>query len=353
MIDFILTFGKDAANSPFGLALKEMGVEHRIFSDRISLKYHYRIWLLLVGWPRLGLFSLKSAWRSLHSSPRPDAVVVSSHIEVLAYALMRRLVLKSKTRIYLLGFIYTRRSNPLIDNLRRLYYRFVFSLIDGIICFSELEIERYRMLFPNAKDKFCHIPYGLHIDGYEEHAAHCGEAEGKHVFSAGRSGRDYRTLFEAFGRMDHPLHVVCDSEAALSGCANSRNITVLKNCYDDCYVEELRNASVVAVPLAVSDISAGQMVLVQAMAYCKPLVVTETPTISDYLIDGTNALLVPRGDANAMQRAIERLLEDRELASRLADNAFKSYKTKHCMRAYVGNIVNAVNLNEKIAGAAT
>ena len=347
MIHFILTFGKDAANSPFGKALKDMGVKHRIFSDRISLKYHYRIWLLLVGWPRLGLFSLKSAWRSLRSSPRPDAVVVSSHIEVLAYALMRLLLLRCKPRIYLLGFIYTRRENPLIDGLRRLYYRFIFSLTDSIICFSELEIERYRILFHGASDKFRYIPYGLHIDGYKEHARHDGKDEGAHVFSAGRSGRDYRTLFEAFGRMGHPLHVVCDSEAALSGCASSRNITVLKNCYDECYVDELRNASVVAVPLAVSDISAGQMVLVQAMAYRKPLVVTETPTISDYLTDGSNALLVPRGDADAMQRAIERLLDDRELAARLADNAFESYEAKHGVRAYVGNIVNAVNLSEQ------
>ena len=347
MIHFFLTFGKDAADSPFGQALRDMNVEHRIFSDRISLRYHYRIWLLLVGWPKLGLFALKSAWRSLYSSPRPDAVVVSSHLEVLVFALMRRLLLRRKPHIYLLGFIYTRRNNPLLENLRRLYFRFVFSLTDGIICFSRLEIERYRVLFPGARDKFRHIPYGLYIHGYEEHARRGGGDEGAHVFSAGRSGRDYRTLFEAFGRMNHPLHVVCDSEAALSGCEASPNITVLKNCYDDCYVDELRRASVVAVPLAVSDISAGQMVLVQAMAYRKPLVVTETPTISDYLTDGSNALLVPRGDADAMQRAIERLLEDRELASRLADNAFESYVTKHCMRAFVGNLVNAVNLGEQ------
>ncbi len=342
MIDFILTFGKDAANSPFGIALKEMGVEHRIFSDRISMKYHYRIWLLLVGWPRLALFSLKSAWRSLRSSPRPDAVVVSTHIEVLAYALTRLLLLRRKPRIYLLGFIYTQRSNRLVDKLRRLYFRIVFSMVDGIICFSRLEIERYRALFPGAGDLFHYIPYGLHIDGYGEDAACCAEPEGKHVFSAGRSGRDYRTLFEAFGKMDHPLHVACDSEAALSGCRTSPNITVLRDCYDDCYVEELRSAAVVAVSLEASDISAGQMVLVQAMACCKPLVVTETPTIADYLVDGSNALLVPQGDAEAMRKAIEKLLEDRELASRLARKAFDDYRTKHCMRAYVGNIVDTV-----------
>ena len=347
MIHFFLTFGKNAADSPFGRALKDMGVEHRIFSDRISLRYHYRIWLLLVGWPRLGLFAFRSAWRSLRSNPRPDAVVVSSHLEVLIFALMRLLLLRRKPHIYLLGFIYTRRRNRLIDSLRRLYFSFVFSLTDGIICFSELEIERYRELFKGAADRFRYIPYGLYIHGYEEHARRGENFREGHVFSAGRSGRDYRTLFEVFGNMGHPLHVICDSEAALSGCEASPNITVLKDCYDECYVEELSSAAVVAVPLAVSDISAGQMVLVQAMAYRKPLVVTETPTIADYLTDGENALLVPRGDAKAMKDAIEKLLDDGELASRLADNAFRSYETRHSMHAFVCNLVNAVNLSEQ------
>lgn len=349
MIHFFLTFAKDASDSPFAQSLRDINVEHRIFSDKISFRYRYRIWLLLVGWPKLGLFALKSAWGSLISShPHPDAVVVGSHLEALIFGLVRRLLLRRKPSIYLLGFIYTRRQNLLLDTLRRFYFGCVFALIDGIICFSALEITRYKTLFPGARRLFKYIPYGLYIHGYEKNAKHCGTPidPDAYVFSAGRSGRDYQTLFEVFNRIDHPLHVICDSETALAGCVSAPNITVLRNCYDACYVEELRNASIVVVPLAVDDISAGQMVLVQAMAYCKPLVVTQTPTIEDYLIDGTNALLIPRGDGEAMHCAIRKLLNDKDLAARLARNALHSYETKHCMRAFVGNIIDAVNVSE-------
>lgn len=349
MIHFFLTFAKDASDSPFAQALRDLNVEYRIFSDKISLRYHYRIWLLLVGWPKLGLFALKSAWRSLiRAHPRPDTVVVGSHLEALIFGLARRLLMRRKPSIYLLGFIYTRRRNILLDTLRRFYFGRVFALIDGIICFSSLEIARYKTLFPGARELFKFIPYGLYIHGYEKNAEHCGNPidPEAYVFSAGRSGRDYQTLFEVFNRIDHPLHVICDSEAALASYVSAPNITVLRNCYDACYVEELRNASIVVVPLAVDDISAGQMVLVQAMAYCKPLVVTQTPTIEDYLIDGTNALLIPRGDSEAMHRAIERLLSDKELAARLAKNAFHTYETKHCMRVFVGSIIDTVNVSE-------
>ncbi|MGA8147389.1 MAG: glycosyltransferase family 4 protein [Gallionellaceae bacterium] len=349
MIHFFFTFSKDASNSPFAHALRDINIEYRIFSDKISFRYRYRIWLLLVGWPKLVLFALKSVWRSqIVSRPRPDAVVVESHLEALIFGLVRRLLLRRKPSIHLLGFIYTRRQNPLLDSLRRFYFVCVFALIDGIICFSTLEVNRYKTLFPGARSLFKYIPYGLYIDGYEKNAEHCGHPINPeaYVFSAGRSGRDYQTLFDVFNRIDHPLHVICDSEAALAGCVSAPNITVLRNCYDACYVEELRNASIVVVPLAVDNISAGQMVLVQAMAYCKPLVVTQTPTIEDYLVDGTNALLIPRGDGEAMHRAIRKLLSDRDLAPRLARNALHSYETKHCMRAFVGNIINAVNVSE-------
>lgn len=349
MIHFFLTFGKNASDSPFAQALRDLNIEYRIFSDKISFRYHYRIWLLLVGWPKLGLFALKSAWGSLiRSHPRPDAVVVGSHLEALIFGLVRRLLLRRKPRIYLLGFIYTRRQNPLLETLRRFYFGCVFALIDGIICFSELEITRYKTLFPGAQGLFKYIPYGLYIHGYEKNSEHRDNPidPDAYVFSAGRSGRDYKTLFEVFNRIDHPLHVICDLEAALAGCVGAPNISVLRNCYDTYYVEELRNASIVVIPLAVDDISAGQMVLVQAMAYCKPLVVTKTPTIEDYLIDGTNALLIPRGDGEAMRRAIERLLNDRDLAARLARNAFHTYEAKHCMHAFVGNIIDAVNVPE-------
>ena len=347
MIHFFLTFSKDASNSPFAQALKELNVEYRIFSTNLSFRYRYRIWLLLVGWPKLGLFALKSAWQSLvRSRPRPDVVVVGSHLEALVFGLVRRVLLRRKPTIHLLGFIYTARRNTLLGTLRRFYFSRVFSLIDGIICFSFLEIARYKTLFPGAQKLFKHIPYGLYIHGYEQNTERCGRPidPKAHVFSAGRSGRDYRTLFEAFNHLAHPLHVICDSEAALAGCVSTPNITVLRDCYDAHYVEELRNASIVVVPLEVEDISAGQMVLVQAMAYCKPMVVTHTPTIEDYLTDGTNALLIPCGDAEAMRSAIERLLSDEELAAQLAKNALHAYETKHCMRAFVGNIIGAVNI---------
>lgn len=341
MIHFFLTYEKDASGSPFARALRSLGIEHRVFSEAVLLRYRRRIWLVLIGLPRLGLFALRSAWRSLvRATPKPDVVVVGSHLEALVFRLVR-IVFSRGTRIHLVGFIYTRRKNSLADALRRLYFDVLFSTLDGVICYSALEKQRYEALFPRARGKFGSIPYGLYIHGLEK-ARIVDDPGARYVLSAGRSGRDYRTLFDVFARAGYPLHVVCDSADALSGCRLADNIDVRRACYGPDFQNELHGAGLVIVPLAVADISAGQMVLIQAMAYKKPIIATRTPTIEEYLVDGFNALLIPPGDGDAMKQAVDRLRADPALAARLAQNAWDTYETKFSVDAFVGNIVRAV-----------
>ena len=350
MIHFFVTFSDDATNSPFAHALRDQGVPHRLFSGKVLLRYQRRIWLLLVGLPRLLRFALRSAWRSLvRATPRPDAVVLGSHLEALVFALSAWL-LRRHTRVYLLGFIFTRRSNPWLDALRRRYFGRLFRALDGILCHSRLEAGRYDELFPGAKGKFVFVPYGLHIHGHDHTAAVVDPATAP-ALSAGRSGRDYALLTRVFAANGRPLHIVCDSARALEGCAQAPNITVLRHCYDADYVAQLRAAGMVIVPLAVDDISAGQMVVIQAMAYRKPIIATRTATLDDYLQEGDGALLVPPGDAKALHAAVERLATDPGLAARLAEESYRTYVERHSMRAFVKHVVGALAALEPKAPA--
>jgi glycosyltransferase involved in cell wall biosynthesis len=60
---------------------------------------------------------------------------------------------------------------------------------------------------------------------------------------------------------------------------------------------------------------------VEAMAAGCPAVATTVGGLPEVLTDGVDGLAIPPGDAPAMARAILRLLQDRELAARLAANA--------------------------------
>jgi glycosyltransferase involved in cell wall biosynthesis len=117
----------------------------------------------------------------------------------------------------------------------------------------------------------------------------------------------------------------------------------LRHCYEEANAIELRNAGIVVVPLSVANISAGQMVLIQAMAYRKPLVVTRTPTVEDYLKHDRNALLVPAGDAQALEAALDLLHSRPDIARRLGVAAYQTYLETFCMSAFARRVVAAIS----------
>lgn len=343
LIHFFPIFSNDASRSPLAMELSTLGVPYCMFSSEVKLHYKTRLGLVLRGWPKLAWFALKGSFRSLVlSKTRPTAVILGSDIEVIIFALMRALTRSSDTKIVYLGFILTARPNRIINKMREAYFRFVFSFVDKIISHSKLEMDRFGKLFNNGRTEVTFIPYGLHIGGRDLSAAREVTRRRPYIMAAGRSGRDYATLFAAVTSIPIELHVVCDSQQALAGLAIPANVSILSSCYGGAYVDQLKDAEIVVIPLGVEDISAGQMVLIQAMAFAKPTIITRTVTVEDYVADEEQSLLVPPGDVDALRAAIERLLGDRTLAARLSSNALASFENKFCMRAFVRNLVAVV-----------
>src|SRR5262249_55317272 len=60
------------------------------------------------------------------------------------------------------------------------------------------------------------------------------------------------------------------------------------------------------------------LVILEALQLGTPIVTTKAGAISDVIEDGKTGLLVERRDTAGMADAIARVLDDRELASRLA-----------------------------------
>jgi glycosyltransferase involved in cell wall biosynthesis len=342
LIHFTITFADDPSDSPLAHALRELGIPHRLIAKRVSLRYRKRIWLILVGLPRLFRVAVGFAWRSLMlEKPRPDVIVVGSHLEAVVFAL-GRFLLRRRAKICLLGFIYTSRSRPWLDRLRRTYFTCLFGLIDGVFCHSRLEVTRYQEIFSSGAGKFLFLPYGLHIDGFDRHHPFVPAASGP-ALSAGRSGRDYQLLTNVFSSNGLPLRIVCDRARALEGCSMAPNISVLQDCFDERYLDELRKASVVIVPLSVGDISAGQMVIIQAMAYRKPIIATRTPTVEDYLSHGVDSLLVSPGDRIELQVALDRVYRDPEFAAKIGERAYARYVEAYSMRSFISRIILAID----------
>jgi glycosyltransferase involved in cell wall biosynthesis len=319
-------FSRDAANSPYGDHLRATGANVRIIASDVSQAYPSRWQLLAFGYPKLVWSALRCAWASLYARQSPDAVLISSDV--------------------FMPFIFTERASSRLNTARLAYYRFVLRPVAGAICHSRLEIARYQQLFANTRTDFLFVPWGTHVPSVAEIDSHAPaeRRDPDHIIAvaAGRSGRDYPTYAQAARLAGCEALIICNDMAALGGVQPGDGVTILSKCFGMDYLAQLLHATIVAVPLAVSDISAGQMVFIQAMALGKPLIVTETETITDYLTHEINALLVRRGDATAMADALRRLAQDPALRQSLGDAARSTYETRFSGAAHAAHIVTTV-----------
>jgi glycosyltransferase involved in cell wall biosynthesis len=354
MIHFFTKIGSDVQAFEFTKELNRLrDVRCRIFGCSIPFEYHSRIMFVLVWYPKLVYhFTLLAIRSMILSRPRPAVVVVESDVEVLVFSAIRALRLRKQPHIVYLSFIYTSRSSSILNRVRRLYYSFVLKRCARIFCHSQVEVERYSRIFPKTAKRFVFLSWGGNVGGWRNIPIGNDGRRGDrplHILAAGRSGRDYPTLVRAVAGENFEVTVVCDNRESLGGIKEAANLRILRDCHGADYFTQLRCCDIVVVPLTVEDISQGQMVVVQAMAYGKPVVVTRAPTICDYAIENEEVLMVSRGDAQELKDAIIRLRDDPVLYSDLRRHARDAYIARHSQAVFTRNLVSAITDLDEIS----
>lgn len=341
MIHYFVTYSRDPRGNPLDQALAATGVKYRLFGARLNSGYRWRWQLLFVGLPKLVFAALIFSWKSLvQEKITPDKAILGSHLEVLVYSLVAKVVRKRVSVVYL-GFIYTNRSNSFLRAVRLYYFGWIFRLVDYVVCYSSSEVLYYAKIFPGASGKFRFVPLGLFVP---DAGIKCAKGVNDPVFlSAGRSGRDYALLTKVFARNGWALRIVCDLSAANSGCVAANNIQWLNSCYGKNYIEELWGSSVVVVTLAVNEISAGQMVMLQAMAYGKPVIITRIPTLEDYANSSSGVCLIEPGNEKDLEQAVQRFSTDCGMRREMSEKAFATYSKNHTISAYVNNLLAVID----------
>jgi glycosyltransferase involved in cell wall biosynthesis len=146
------------------------------------------------------------------------------------------------------------------------------------------------------------------------------------VFAAGRSFRDWATLFAA--ARDVPARFVVVAEAAsMAGLERPANVELHCDVPREHYLHLLRRARLVVVPLRPTVRSAGQAALLEAMALGKPVLTARTPGVLDYLRPEDNGAFYEAEEAHSLAAELNRLLGDAALRDRLAAGGVRSIET--------------------------
>jgi glycosyltransferase involved in cell wall biosynthesis len=195
-------------------------------------------------------------------------------------------------------------------------YRRVLDGADLIIFFSKNQAEVFEGALGVDRARLLAVSFGIDSQFF----AHVPAREDGYVLAVGTDGtRDHELLVEAVEDSGIPTRIYAPALAVANLPAN---VTWIKEAISHvAYRQALAGARLVVVPTVAPKFPSGQTVVLEAMASSRPVITTASDAMRDYVEDGVTGVLVPRADADALRRAIERLLQDDALCASLATNA--------------------------------
>lgn len=225
---------------------------------------------------------------------------------------------RKKSRIYVMTFIYKDKKGI----VGRLYKRYVSGIVnsrylDGLFVYSKGEADFYSRIFGCDPAKFSYVHMGI------GDLPRMDIIKGDYCFSAGRSNRDFAFLCNSFKHL--PCRLLIATDVVIDNVPD--NVEVLDDCFGQKMLEYMAGAFCVIIPLENQIVSSGQLVALQAMQMGKPVIVTRSGGITDYVRDGETGLIMDNTEESL--RANLAKLSDPAEYNRLASNA-ESYVRDNC-----------------------
>lgn len=274
------------------------------------------------NWVRLPPY-LSEFWQLVlcHSHLEKYDVVFAWELRTtLAVALLRKLrPANRRARLVAVGPIL---KGPLLKALPLV--RWLLKDAAYIVCFSRAECETQANALNLPRERFCFVPTFWEAEESNIPLSDSGD----YILAVGHSSRDYPTLLEAIQGTGLPLIICAREPGDFGGCPVPSNVSVRFRTESDETNALVARAAFHVLPLRDTNYSAGQSVLLRAMAAGKAVIVSDTAGIRDYVTNGETALLVPPGDAEALRNALLTLWDDTETQKRIGERAAESVRTE-------------------------
>jgi len=287
----------------------------------------------LVSW--VYAFNLLMVVKALERAPRPHIIHVHDWLGAPAGVALKHLL-----RVPLVATIhateYGRSRGSIVTPMQRqIHYwewRLAYEAWRVFVC-SEAMREEVREAFSLPPDKTFVLPNGIDVEEFDACAPEPGERARyalpweKIVLFAGRHVHDkgVDVLLEAARiilsrRSDVKFVVAGDGPLRMPLMERARHYGIWDKVYftgrlsDEELFRAYKLADVVAIPSRYEPFG---IVTLEAMAAAKPVVASRVGGLREIVVDGETGILVPPDDPYALAAAIERLLDNPELAAEM------------------------------------
>ncbi len=242
-----------------------------------------------------------------------------------------------KSNITLCGFLFEPKRNKFYYKLRKIVTEKALLNINKIVVYGSSEVEYYKAIFP--KLNFVFVKYGIDFDNSSKYINH--DIPEHYFFSGGGSNRDYETLVAAYNQ-----YLNCGGNVKLVIATqpwrlkeyNCDNIVVLSDVVNETFGDVLKHSKALVLSLKNTKISAGHMVMFQAMSLGIPVIVNDIPAIRDYVDEEAVIFYTSKDAKDLCEKIYNYPLKDNNLHDK-ADTAKKIYHNELTFDKFVRRIL--------------
>lgn len=208
--------------------------------------------------------------------------------------------------------------DPNYINRMRLH-SMVLPYVQGVIVFGQVQVDFLEREY-NGRVKATFIRHRMDCRFFDPLKCPPPPEHNRYIVSVGNDrGRDFETLISAV--KDLPIKLILHTRRKLK-LPLPPNVQVQSHWIS---FEELRElygaAQIIVVPLFETIHASGTNGLLEALAMGRPVIVSASSGIIDYVEHQNNACVVPTGNVQALRNAVTDLLENLEGANTLGQQA--------------------------------
>ena len=286
-------------------------------------KLHFYIWQAIRAIPKLNQYDL------IVSHGMPSAIVI---------CLWRRFFkTKAKHVVFDIGSFASASESGFSLKLMQ----FASKSLDGLIYHMSAQRIYYEKFFPWIVDKSQFIKFGADFDffGSDRKINSIGR---KYIVCAGKNKCDWDTVVKAYkeSKIDLDLHLIGGKEERFENISGVVQIPYLP--IND-FIEQVHGAEFCVLPLEPVPFSFGQMRLLQQMALKKCVIVSNAPSVQDYVEEGITARIYKAHHPEELEKIMQWAVEKEREKEDIANKAFNFVKNE-CNEEIMASNIECFNM---------
>lgn len=228
--------------------------------------------------------------RQVRTLRRSDVIVVNSYVALTVLLLHSLGFIRYQRLIYFGFFLHSPRYYPLF----RWLFRGLLTQQDTLLVFSKHEVTFYETTLRLKPGNVAYAPLPYQIASQVQTVSELpANLPRSYYFAGGYTNRDYAALIEVFRQRSEAL-VICGSSLNNDLPTDNlpANVTIFRDLPREPFKALVANATACMLPIKDDTGAAGQSFVLEAMAYRKIVIATQTRVLAELIESGQTGFLL-------------------------------------------------------------